>query len=48
MTRRAWPSCGAHRAMPIVYGMPVPATMRAAELGMLVTWGCLVLPDLPH
>jgi len=34
--------------MPIVYGEPKPATTRAAELGLLLTWGCLVYDELPR
>jgi hypothetical protein len=32
--------------VPIVYGEPKPAAMRAAELGFLLTWGCLVYDEL--
>ena len=46
--RRTCPSCGAARAVPIVYGYPVPVTMVGAELGLLLTWGCLVGDDLPR
>jgi len=34
--------------VPIVYGEPKPAAMHAAELGLLLTWGCLVYDDLPR
>ncbi len=46
--RRTGPRCGGARVVPIVYGMPVSATMRAAELGLLKTSGCLVYPALPR
>lgn len=36
------PSCGAARAVPIVYGMRVIATVAAPDLGLLMIWGCLV------
>lgn len=41
-------NCGAQRVVPIVYGEPKPATMRAAELGLLITWGCVLHDDLPQ
>jgi len=34
--------------VPIVYGEPKPAAMRAAALGLLMTWGCLVYDELPR
>jgi len=34
--------------VPISYGEPKPTTMLAAELGLLMTWGCLVYDDLPR
>jgi len=46
--KRTCPNCGAARVVPIVYGEPKPATMRAAELGLLLTWGCLVYDELPR
>lgn len=48
MSRRACPSCGAHRVVPVVYGEPVSATIRAAELGLLVTWGCVTDGSFPR
>ena len=48
MPRRQCPLCGGRRVVPIVYGEPVPATMRAAELGLLLTWGCLVDGAFPR
>lgn len=48
MSSRACPQCGARRIVPIVYGEPVPATVRAAELGLLLTWGCIVAPEFPR
>jgi len=47
-TLRTCPSCGAARVVPIVYDEPKAATVRAAELGFLRTWGCLVYDDLPR
>jgi hypothetical protein len=34
--------------VPIVYAEPKPAALRAAELGLLLTWSCLVYDDLPR
>jgi hypothetical protein len=48
MTSRSCPSCGADRVVPISYGEPTPMALRAAELGLLLTWGCLVYDDLPR
>jgi len=45
---RSCPSCGAASVVPIVYGEPKSATVRAAELGLLITWGCLVYDELPR
>ena len=42
------PSCGAARVVPIVYGEPKPATVRAAALELLLTWGCVMHSDLPR
>jgi len=47
-SRRKCPNCGAARVVPIVYGEPKPTTTRAAELGLLMTWGCLVYDELPR
>lgn len=46
--RRSCPSCGAASVVPIVYGEPTPAATRAADLGLLMTRGCLVYDDLPR
>lgn len=47
-SRRTCPTCGASRVVPIAYGEPKPMTVRAAELELLVTWGCVVYDDLPR
>lgn len=46
--KRTCPICGAERVVPIVYGEPTPAARRAAELGFLLTWGCVMHGDLPR
>jgi hypothetical protein len=34
--------------VPISYGEPTALAIRAAELGLLMTWGYLVYDDLPR
>jgi hypothetical protein len=34
--------------VPILYGEPKPLAVRAADLGLLLTWGCLVYDELPR
>jgi hypothetical protein len=46
--RRTCPSCGAARVVPISYGEPTALAMRAAELGLVLTWGCVMHGDLPR
>jgi hypothetical protein len=46
--RRTCPSCGAAHVVPISYGEPTALAMRAAELGLLITCGCLIYDELPR
>lgn len=42
------PDCGRHRAVPIVYGMPAPDLIRAAERGEVALGGCGVTDHDPE
>jgi hypothetical protein len=43
-----YPRCAASGAVvPIVYGLPIPATFEAARRGEVRLGGCVVFPDLP-
>ena len=48
MSGRICPSCGSGHVVPIVYGEPKPVAARAAELGLVMTWGCVMHSDLPR
>jgi hypothetical protein len=41
------PSCGASDAVPILYGMPDPEGVRAAEAGLVHLGGCVLTVDSP-
>lgn len=47
-TRLACRSSGAHRDVPILYGMPVDVMLRAAEFGLIVTWDCIEDGSFPR
>ncbi len=42
---RACPVCGREDSVPLVYGLPSPGLMEAAERGLVGLGGCVRLPD---
>jgi hypothetical protein len=42
------PKCGAHSAIPIIYGLATDAAGRAAEAGEVFLGGCQVAPGMPE
>lgn len=42
------PNCGTIDAIPILYGLPAPEAIQAAERGKIALGGCVVLPGNPR